>query len=292
MALIKTTTLKTANTSKAENEVVKAIDRFLWLLSCLEGPADKATEEFLVRLFQRREEILALKGEPDGADINERVAELMGEGSKKLQRMLAEAHATLAPDRLGVAFEAACQSMKPAEVFDAFSPYLRAKVDEKKKERDPAWAKRAAIIEAITAHVPNFHSLDELNTIYEDGTWDPRWLDVAVEIGSSELTCCLARSTHDGCKKLLSRLWQKGDARSDPLAYSDILETMIRIEHPDAISNLIEAIKKSNSKVAGFYFYWIGGLIPELPKTALAPLEALLPTLRAQTAEQLLVTVP
>ena len=40
--------------------------------------------------------------------------------------------------------------MKPAEVFDAFSPYLLAKVDEKKKARDPAWAKREAIIEAIT----------------------------------------------------------------------------------------------------------------------------------------------
>ena len=39
----------------------------LGLLSCLEERKDKATEEFLVKVFQRRQEILALKGEPGGS---------------------------------------------------------------------------------------------------------------------------------------------------------------------------------------------------------------------------------
>ena len=89
---------KTKNTSKEKNEVGKGVERFLALLSCLEGREDKATEAFLVKLFQRRKEILALKGEPGGADINDQVAKLMGGGSKKVQKMLADAHATLSPN--------------------------------------------------------------------------------------------------------------------------------------------------------------------------------------------------
>ena len=65
---------KTKNTSKEKNEVGKGVERLLGLLSCLEGRDDKATEEFLVKLFQRHKEILGLKGEPGGAAINERVA--------------------------------------------------------------------------------------------------------------------------------------------------------------------------------------------------------------------------
>jgi hypothetical protein len=219
------------------------------------------------------------------------VIEPMSEGSKTLQKMLADAHATLPPGRLGHAFEAACQSMEPAEVFDAFSPYLRAKVDEKKKERDPAWAKRAAIIEAITRQRWR-RTLDELTRVYEDGTWDPRWLDVAVEIGNGELTCRLARSSHEGCKTLLSKLWREWhEARtfcvSIPPEAAFILQTMIRIEHPDAISSVITAIKLLVFGETGIHFNLIDDLIRQLPKTALAPLEALLPTLRQQKADRL-----
>jgi len=287
---------KTKNTSKEKNEVGKGVERLLGLLSCLEGRDDKATEEFLIKLFQRHKEILGLKGEPSGAAINDRVARLMGGGSKKVQKMLADTHATLSPEVLGIAFAAARKSMKPAEVFDAFSPYLRAKVDDKKKARDPAWAKRAAIVEAITAASKGPYSLDELNKIYEDGTWDPRWLDVAIAIGSRELTCGLARSTHEGCKTFLSKLLSETTQGSTPIipinvGPVDLLKTMIRIEHPDAIPSLIESIKKFDSDKHGFRLYWIWFLIRELPKTAVAPLEALLPTLREQTADQLLKCV-
>jgi hypothetical protein len=284
---------KTKSTSKEKNEVGKAVERLLGLLKCLEGRDDKTTEEFLVKLFERRKEILGLKGEPGGDAINDRVARLMGGGSKKVQKMLADTHASLSPEVLGIAFEAARKSMKPAEVFDTYSPYLRAKVDEKKKARDPAWAKRAAIIDAITAASEGPYSLDELNKIYEDGTWDPRWLDVAIAIGSRELTCCLARSTHEASKAFLSN--SLGDvtkafskSSSIDFGYIDLLKAMIRIEHPDGIPSLLAIIKKIDSAKQFFYSYWIWHLIRELPKTAVAPLEALVPTLHDETADQLL----
>jgi len=284
---------KTKNTSKEKNEVGKGVERLLGLLSCLEGREDKATEEFLVKLFQRCKEIGGLKGEPSGEAINERVARLMGGGSRKGQIMLADTHASLSPDILGIAFEAARKSMEPAKVFDAFSPYLLAKVDEKKKARDPAWAKRAAIIEFITAASKGRYRSDELNKIYEDGTWDPRWLDVAIKIGSKELTCCLARSTHQACKTFLSKLLGEaskgsGTIRTINIVPVDILKTMIRIEHPDAIPGLIDSIKKFDSDKHGDYRGWIWDLVSRLPKTAVAPLEAMLPTLRKDTTDYLL----
>ncbi len=283
---------KTKSTSKDKNELGKAIGRFLGLLSCLEGRDDKRTGEFLVKVFERGKEIAGLKGEPSGAAINEKLATLMAAGSKKAQKMLADTHATLAPDVLGIAFQAARKSMKPAEVYDAFSPYLLAKVDEKKKARDPAWAKRAAIIEVITAPARGTARLDELNKIYEDGTWDPRWLDVAVETGSGELTCCLARPAHAGCKKLLSKLlgeWYEKPVNSPtaPLGYIDLLRTMFRIDHPDALASLIMWIKRFDSDKQGFHLFWIGKVIGELPKTAAAPLEALLPSLGKNTTDVL-----
>jgi hypothetical protein len=51
---------------------------------------------------------------------------------------------------------------------------------------------------------------------------------------------------------------------------------------------LIKSIKKSDDGKFSFHRAWIGDLIPELPKTAVAPLEALLPTLHERTADQLL----
>jgi hypothetical protein len=183
--------------------------------------------------------------------------------------------------------------MKPTEVFDGFSPYLRAKVDEKKKTPDPAWAKRTAIIVAIASASIGPYSLDDRNKMYEDGTWDPRWLDVAVEIGNVELTCCLARSTHKACKTFLSKLLSESPLGSTPMIPNNlepagILKAMIRIEHPDAIPSLMKLIKRFDSDKQGFQLYWIWFLIRELPKSAVTPLEALLPTLSEKTADQLL----
>ena len=72
--------------------------------------------------------------------------------SKKVQKALVDAHASLTEDDLPDAFVAACRSREPAEVFELFSPYLTAKVDEKKKKRDPAFAKRDAICGMITSN--------------------------------------------------------------------------------------------------------------------------------------------
>jgi hypothetical protein len=188
-----------------------------------------------------------------------------------------------------MAFHAAHESMSPSEVFEMFSPYLRAKVAEKKKGRDPAAAKRDAIIERIAAPSNLFRSLDEQNKIDEDGTWDPRWLDVAVDIGSVDLTCHLARSTHQECKEFLSKSLVAA-AKGPLINYEiiNILKTMVRIDHPDAMANMIQEIKRMDSNKQIYYGYWIWQLIIGLPKTAVAPLEALIPSLREETADQLM----
>jgi hypothetical protein len=284
---------KTKNTSKEKNEVGKGVERLLLLLSCLEGRVDEPAEEFLSKLFHSSKEIQGLKGDPDGAAINVRVATLMGQGSKTIQKLLVDAHATLAPEILGIAFEAAHKSMKTAKLFDTFSPYLRAKVDEKKMQRDPAWAKRAAIIAGIMVATKAAHGSNQLNKSEEDAAWDHRWLDAAIAIGSRELACRLARSTHEECKTFLSKRLAAA-MRGSSVAFGmnaeaiDILQSMIRIGHADAVPNLIKDIKKIDAHKLGYYSLWTWTMIRALPKSAVAPLEALLPTLRDETADQLL----
>ena len=72
----------------------------------------------------------------------------------------------------------------------------------------------------------------------------------------------------------------------------EILNTMIRVGHPEATNATIELITKfakSKSSYTYYGYYWIGHLIPRLPKAeALPKLEALLPTLPEKMIDQLL----
>ena len=135
---------------KDKKAVAKSSDRLESMLRCLGDRDDKLTESFLLKCFTRRDELLAVKSEDVGKTINNQIVALMARATKKTQQALVNSHATLNPEALEVAFEAACRSMKPAEVFDQFSPYLTAKADEKKKPKDVTSAKREAIISAIS----------------------------------------------------------------------------------------------------------------------------------------------
>ena len=240
--------------------------RLLLLLSCLEGRNDKSAEELLVKLFKSHKEIQGLKGDPDGAAINERVAMLMGQGSTTAQMMLVDAHASLTPEILGIAFDAAHKSMKAAELFDTFSPYLRAKVNEKKMQRDPAWAKRAAIIEGIMVATKGRNGQPTEQNPRRRGVGPPlagrrhRDRQSGIDVPTS-------RSTHEECKTFLSKRLaaaMKGSSAAFGMNAEaiDILQTMIRIGHPDAVPNLIKDIQKIDAHKLGYYSLWTWTMIP------------------------------
>jgi hypothetical protein len=266
-------------------------ERMSLLLECLTGREDTRTEKLLLTMFEHTGQLAAIKGTPSGNDVVERLVSVMAAGAPGVQSALIDAHPTLPAERLDRAFVAACRSRKPAEVFAMFSPYLTAAVNEKKKNRDPAWAKREAIIDHLT-HGPSWDD-PEAEVSPASADLDPRWLDLAVRLGKRELVRALAVPGHAGANEFLATLLRRklGRAGYDS-ELTEVLDTMIRVGHPGATDGVIELIKKlAMARSPGYYWvsYWIGCLIPRLPRAeALPKLEALLPTLPENLIDQLL----
>ncbi len=277
---------------KDKAKLGKQVSRMLALLECLRDRDDKQTEALLLDMFARRETLAAVKGEPSGKDVEQQLVFIMSAGPKKVQSALVDAHAALADNLLAAAFVAACRSRKPAEVFELFSPYLTAKFDEKKKKRDPAFAKRQVIVEVLTAsgrrwyHRLAIHVEDEFDVT---ANLDPRWLDLAVRQEQLDLVQALAVPGHAAANKLLSKAFDEQLKKAkEGYELGSLLRTMVRVQHPAATDAVIAAISKHAKGTHGYGVYWLGQLIPELPKESLPKLEAWLPTLPEKVIDQIL----
>lgn len=274
--------------TKDKKAVAKHAERLLLLLECLRGREDRASERLMLDIFSRREALGAVKGEPGGQDVNERIAGLLAAGSKVMQAALVDAHATLEASVLESAFWAACKSRKPAEVYDLFAAYLTSQVDEKKKQRDPAWVKRQAICNAITSNWRygfgyTFHRANEPKI-----DWDPRWLDAAVKIRSVEMVCSLARPGHAQTNAILAEEFARLQKSKDNYECHSVLQTMVRIGHPDAADGVIDTLKKHAKSKSAWGLYWLGPLIADLPKSTVPRLEEMLPQLDDKLADRIL----
>jgi hypothetical protein len=173
-----------------------------------------------------------------------------------------------------------------------FSPYLAAaKAGDKRKKRDSATVKRDAIAEVLTQRWRwrQYDPLEDEGEVDWFSKLDSRWLDLAVSQGDLELVQTLARPNHAATNKLLSQCFEERLKKSKDLwECAQILQTMVRVEHPQATDAAITAIEKHAKGTQAYGLYWIGQLIPRLPKEALPKLEALLPTLPEKAIDQLL----
>jgi HEAT repeat protein len=261
-------------------------ERMLLLLECLRGRDDKRTEKLLLGMFGQVEQLAAVKGEPSGQDVVERLVSIMAGGPSKVQSALVDAHQTLPASCLGEAFAAARGCRKPAEVFKLFSPYLAAKVDEKKKARDPAYEKREVIRDALT----NGHWRYDPDNADFAKLFDPQWLDLAVELQQVHVVLSLARPGHAGMNQLLSKLFAQGLAKPPKdFNVEGVLQTMVRVRHPGATDATIDYLRKVGKEKHGYYgYYGIGYMVAGLPKDEAVPkLEALLPTLPEKMIDHL-----
>jgi hypothetical protein len=255
----------------------------------------------LSKCFERRAEIGKLKGETSGQEINRKVAALLARtGSKAAVNTVIDAHETLEPEVLPVGMWAAVQSRKPEEVYDLFAPYYLAKTSAKKKDAESL--KREAIRDLLARHASSrrylyygahayydFDGFDDEGETAKSAELDPRWLDAAIESEDLDLVLALARPKHKEAREFLSRsiaalLKKKGDLDYN---VSHVLETMIRIEHPDVVDHYLEAIKRVASSKRGYYMYWLARLIPDLPASAAPKLEALLPEIPEKLVDQI-----
>lgn len=294
-----------------------AIARLQKLVHCLEGRTDAKAEAFLLRCFDEVPTLAAMKkANPSGQDFNELLAYVLSQGTPKMRRRLAAAHKTLSGDMLEPAFDAARETMTPAEFFKEFSPLLAALAPK----RGGGGSKKAAEVEradALAAVLTSSAGSDYYGpgvgyAGYDDADdgdddddeeegdeaggggpprreLDPRWLDAAIDAGAVDVVCDLARPGHAKVNQFLSdRI-----AGAKPYDAHDLLQTMVRIGHPGVADAVIGVLKKhaKSSSSYGYYGYWYGRMIAELPRSAFPKLEAALPTLPEKMVDQLMESV-
>jgi hypothetical protein len=273
----------------------KQNDRLCLVLECLRGRDDKQTEKLLLKLFAQVEQLAKVKGEPSGMDVVEGLVSVMANGPEAVQTALVDAHATLPAEMLAQAFVAACRSRKPAETWKLFSPYFTAKVNEKKKMADPAFAKRETLANLLK-HASGFwgYGVYRGDSDEDDlaATLDPQWLDLAISLGRNDLVCALSTPGSSKANAFLSKAFNEACAAANDREAMPTLQTMVRIRHPGATDAVIEFLKRNSKSKSPYGNYWIAALIPELPRDEAIPkLEALLPTLPDKLIDQLLDSV-
>lgn len=269
-----------------------ALERLRHLVRSLEGRAD--AEPFLLRCIDSISTFAKMKSTPSGLDFNELLAHVLARGTTRTRERLAATYATLTGGMLEPAIDAARETMAPAQFYNEFSPFLAglaAKRGKKGAEGERAEALASVLIsegrrayDGPTVETVHWSSDDE----EPRRELDPRWLDAAIEAAAVELVCRLARTGHAKVNKFLSEQL----TRSKPHEDHNLLETMVRIKHPGAGDAIIDAIKKqAKTSHYGYYTYWFGHMIADLPKSELPKLEALMPTLPDKMVDQLLESV-
>jgi len=264
--------------TKVRKELGQRLTRLQTIIGCLAAGDDPDTAAFLLKTFGQRSELAKVKGDArSGTDLNRTVVNVMGQGATSLQRKLAEAHASLTQEELGIAFYAARHALPAEVVFDMFARYLSAKPGDKKQ-----WEKREAVCAALGGDYHFWAAPDSGPPL------DPRWLDVAVAIKHLGLIRRLGRPGHDGAnaflKETFDALMKKSKSLDD---CHEIVSSMVQTGHPDATDAFITAFQK-HAKKAEHHAYWYGQMIPNLPKSAVPRLEALIPTLSDRAADCLL----
>jgi hypothetical protein len=259
------------------------ISRLVHLITSLPREPHPAEDDLLLELFSRREELTKLKGDTlSGADLIEAVIAEMASGSIVSKRAIVDAHAEVPADQLPAVLDAACEVLTPAEVYDTFSPYLTAKVDEKKKGKDPAWERREALIEGIESDAHLYYLLDdeEEYTSRRSQTkkpeYDPRWLDLALASKRLEFVSALAKPGHPGAMAFAKTMFdEKLKKAKIPHDLHLELAFLFRVRHPDATEAFFAVLGKRNKK-SHFYHYWFTRMVPHLSKDAIPRLEEML----------------
>ena len=255
--------------TKDKKDVSTKVARLTQMLECLYGRDDPASEALLLKFFADRAALAKIKGATlSGVDVNHAVVHVLAAGTLPMVKALVEQHAELVSGHLSVCFTAARRSLPADQVYMLFSPYLSANPSKRGDD------KHAAIVGQI------FYSGEAL---------DPRWLDAAVAVADVNLVGRLIRPGHAAANRFLSETFVE-QIKSAKHVYDcqGVVAAMARAQHPEATDAAIALIEKFNDKT-GYFGYYLGSFIVDLPKSALPRLEALIPKLNDRIADVLLV---
>ena len=266
--------------------------RLFGLLQCLEGRQDVEAADLLNELFAGRETLAKVKGRFDGQTLVDQLLLRMATGPASARRELIAAHATLSPDNLAYAFNAAREMLPPEEVYDTFSSYLKSVPPAKtqaKPKKDETAARHEVISKQLQAVAP-WYLYEQIDwNVERPRAFDSRWLDIAVEQKDLDLTVNLMQSGHPAGEAYLAEV--ANDMMASPRTMNDAyrpLRIMISYQHPEAVDAFLRLLKlQATSTISSGSLYQAKSLIPQLPPEAAPRIEALLPSFSEKVADQL-----
>ena len=261
---------------KDKKAISASVERILRLIRSFPDGEYASEDALLLDLFARRRELAKVKGDGEsGADIGEAVVCSMGRGSKAVQEKLVAARDELDPEELTWAFLAGRSILTPAQLYNTFSPFVTAKVDEKKKAKDPAWAKREALLDTMddSSQYFSWHDDDDDPTVPEQ-PYDPRWLGHALGLGRLSLVHALAPAGHPEAQAFASTAFDAAlkKAKSPEDVHEELIG-LVKLKHPGAADAFFAALAKRGKKASYYHHYWYTAMVPRLPKEALPRLE-------------------
>jgi hypothetical protein len=274
------------------------------LVKCLDGRHDPSAETFLLNLFEKSAALRVVKGDPSGQCLTELVADVLAIGTPKMRQTLIAALPKLSGWELRSAIVAAWATMPPNAFYTEFSPLLEGVGKRRSTTKESAKIDGAGHLRGLLASKPEEIYFEGKMVMHlrldRDQDWreelpplrelDPRWLDAAVDAQLVGLVCRLARTDHAGANEFLSA--QLGRIKK-PHEAQEILQTMVRIGHPSAVDAVIDALQRRAKETPSYsyYGYWYSPLVADLPRSALAKIEALLPTLPDKMVDGLMDSV-
>jgi hypothetical protein len=276
-----------------------AISRLQRLLACLGERTDAETEALLLRCFDESASLSRIKSEPSGSDLNELVASLMAHATPKTREQLIAAHASLSGPPFVSALFAARLSMSPNKFYDTFAPVLKPPSAKLKiwKKSAPDPQRAAALVQVLNSTQHRVYDIPGEGRVHRRANspplslpaLDPRWLDAALDADQPDLIRRLARPDHPATNRYLAKQLAEFIKKKEIHQVHLVLETMVRIQHPDATEAVLDALKREAAAAHyGYYGYWLSNLISQLPVNAVPKVEALLPSLPEKMVDQLM----
>ncbi|QDU89422.1 hypothetical protein Pla175_28120 [Pirellulimonas nuda] len=172
-------------------------------------------------------------------------------GGPALRNALVAALPDLFPPYVPLVVHVAFQSWDPAEVYDAFHPYLR-QTDRASRSDYCTYVIQQLAMGAFSARMPN--GANALLWRRFADCFDPRWLDLVVELELRVLLATLARPGHsEGSHALLKYLDEcvlHDELRADA---GQLAAVMRHIGHPSA--DVAERMGSSPEWRGGFYAF-------------------------------------
>ena len=258
--------------SKDAKKLAAGIIQVQHLLRALHTRNDQACEQLLLDLFARAPKLAKLKGDPSGADLNEAIAYAMSRVSGGVKKHLAEHAMQLRGESFRAALQAASDVYSPEDFYQCFNPVLES-FKHKKGGTD---IERAEMLESLLSgqRWDSPHHLLQERTPGERNI-DSRWLDLAVDIGRTELVCALLRPNHTkAAAHLASFFGTKGAGGKDIWLRFRVLDALAKIHYENLAALVVQVIENDVKVDAWYARYGLRKVLPLLP-TAL--LESLIP---------------